>query len=85
MKKIWLVILLCVALGMESRWYYEESIMTVKSEEEGLLYETDSADGGTQEKDYIKWVEFNVTCEAMDKAYEYDLDTYTKEIHLWIF
>lgn len=85
MKKIWLVILLCVALGMGSRWYYEESIMTVKSEEESLLYETDSADGGTQEKDYIKWVEFNVTREAMDKAYEYDLDTYTKEIHLnWV-
>ena len=39
----------------------------------------------TQEAEYIKWVEFNVTCEAMKKAYQYDLDTYGQEIHLnWV-
>ena len=39
----------------------------------------------TQEKDFIKWVEFNVTCEAMSQAYQYDLDTYEKEVHLsWV-
>ncbi len=38
-----------------------------------------------QEKDYIKWVEFNVTCEAMEKAYRYDIDTYEEEVHLnWV-
>ena len=38
-----------------------------------------------EEKDYIKWVEFNVTCEAMKKAYQYDLDSYGKEPHLhWV-
>ncbi len=36
-------------------------------------------------KDYIKWVEFHVTCEAMKKAYQYDLDTYGKDQHLnWV-
>lgn len=36
-------------------------------------------------KDYIKWVEFNVTCDAMKRAYQYDLDTYKKEIHInWV-
>lgn len=36
-------------------------------------------------EDFIQWVEFNVTCEAMQKAYEYDLDTYGQETHLnWI-
>ena len=38
-----------------------------------------------REIDYIKWVEFNVTCEAMRKACQYDIDTYGKEVHLdWI-
>lgn len=37
------------------------------------------------EKDYIKWVEFNVTCQAMKDAYQYDIATYGQEIHLdWI-
>lgn len=37
------------------------------------------------EKDYIRWVEFDVTCEAMNKAYQYDTETYGKEIHLnWV-
>ena len=35
--------------------------------------------------DYIKWVEFNVTSEAMKQAYQYDVDTCTAEIHLdWV-
>ncbi len=39
-----------------------------------------SADGS-----YIKWVDFNVTCEAMSKAYELDVDSYQDEIHTdWI-
>lgn len=38
-----------------------------------------------KEDDYIKWVEFNVSYEALDKAYQYDVDTYGKEPHLdWI-
>lgn len=44
-----------------------------------------AAEDQDTEKDYIKWVEFNVTCEAMQKAYQYDVDTYGKEIHLnWV-
>lgn len=39
-----------------------------------------SADGS-----YIKWVDFNITCEAMKKAYELDVDSYQDEIHTdWI-
>lgn len=35
--------------------------------------------------DYIKWVEFNVTCDAMKRAYQYDLDTYKGDVHLnWV-
>lgn len=39
-----------------------------------------TADGG-----YIKWVEFNVTCEAMASAYDLDVESYEKDVHLnWI-
>lgn len=35
--------------------------------------------------DYIKWVDFNVSYEALCKAYEYDVATYDSDIHLdWI-
>lgn len=34
---------------------------------------------------YIKWVDFNVSYEALCKAYEYDVKTYGEKIHLdWI-
>lgn len=51
------------------------------------LAETQSnqVENDTEKKSYIKWVEFNVTCEAMNKAYQYDIDTYGSEIHLnWV-
>lgn len=41
----------------------------------------------TQEKesDYIKWVDFNVSYEALFVAYELDLETYGQDVHLnWI-
>lgn len=38
-----------------------------------------------EKKDYIKWVEFNVTYEAMNQAYQYDVDTFGEENHLsWV-
>lgn len=34
---------------------------------------------------FIKWVDFNVTCEAMGKAYELDVASYKDEVHVdWI-
>ena len=34
---------------------------------------------------YIKWVDFQVTKEAMQQAFRYDVDTCQSEIHLnWI-
>ncbi|MCI8996765.1 MAG: M23 family metallopeptidase [Lachnospiraceae bacterium] len=39
----------------------------------------------TAEKDYIKWVDFNVTAEALAKSYAYDVDTWEQPVHLcWI-
>ena len=37
------------------------------------------------QKDYIRWVDFNVSCEALKLAYETDLDTYGSDSHVdWI-
>ncbi len=40
---------------------------------------------GGKEKEYIKWVDFAVTSEAMNQAFRYDVDTCQAEIHLnWV-
>jgi len=37
------------------------------------------------EKDYIKWVSFDVSCKALDKAYQYDVKSQSEEVKLnWI-
>lgn len=48
---------------------------------------SDAADGQQKpvEKDYIKWVDFDIPAEALKKAFRCDIDTYLKDIHLnWI-
>lgn len=40
---------------------------------------------GEKKKDYIKWVDFGVTSEAMNQAFRYDVDTCQADIHLnWV-
>lgn len=48
--------------------------------------EVDTENGEeAKEKDYIKWVEFNVTKEALQQAYEYDVGTHETEYPLhWV-
>lgn len=49
--------------------------------EQGFL----RANADTPQEPYIKWVEFDVTYEALNKAYQYDVDTYQGEYHLdWV-
>lgn len=56
----------------------------------GQVSEADKEDGcgekePDQKKDFIKWVDFQVTKEAMQQAFRYDVDTCQSEIHLnWI-
>ncbi len=45
----------------------------------------EDGDGKEEEKDFIKWVDFQVTKEAMQKAFRYDVDTCQAQVHLnWI-
>lgn len=38
-----------------------------------------------EEKKYIKWVDFDITYDALCMAYDWDVSTYQKEVHLdWI-
>lgn len=72
MEKGRLVILVCVFLALGGVWHMARRERTIAPAEHA-------------EENYIKWVEFNVTCEAMKKAYQYDLDTYKKKVHLnWV-
>lgn len=57
--------------GQESRWAMSGRLQR-ESEE-------------TKEKDFIKWVDFNVSLEAMDQAYAYDTATHEEKYPLnWI-
>lgn len=77
MKKGGLTIILCMVLILGGMWRFKS--------ETSQKVESMDVNPGTQEKNYIKWVEFNVTCEAMKKAYQYDLNTYGKKVHLnWV-
>lgn len=74
MKRSRFIIMFCLLLVIGGVWSLCSQGMTT----------TQTENGDTQE-DYIKWVEFNVTQEAMQKAYQYDVDTYGEEIHLnWV-
>ncbi len=57
------------------------------STEAVVIAEAEDDGQGTEgeQKSYIKWVDFNITCEALNRAYQYDIDTYGQEVHLdWI-
>ena len=52
-------------------------------------YERTSPAGVTAEAekdgDYIQWVDFDVTCEALKQAYKWDVESRGREVHLnWI-
>lgn len=71
----------CIMREWKSRWEESawESGGRAWSSEQGEAVEV-TADG-----DYIKWVEFQVSCEALTAAYELDVETYEEPVHLnWI-
>lgn len=68
-----------------SGYFINESAEVLQSRSVRNEEQDEIGEDSTEEKDFIKWVEFDVTCEAMSQAYQYDIDTYTKEVHLnWV-
>lgn len=52
----------------------------IESNSESLEWAKEALSDG-----YIKWVDFDVTYEALCKAYEWDVNTYGKDVHVdWI-
>ncbi|MDE7131695.1 MAG: M23 family metallopeptidase [Lachnospiraceae bacterium] len=78
-----LIALGCVAITKEltGRWQGSESVR----EEAWRTSDAGEAVEVTADGNFIKWVEFNVTCEAMAAAYDLDVESYEKDVHLnWI-
>ena len=71
-----MVLFLYVLLGLVE--INIEDDLRVKEVSSSLIVATDIK----AKKSFIKWVDFKVTYEALQKAYEYDISTYGKEIHL---
>ena len=84
--RIELILLLalgCVAMSRELTGRWEDSAW----QGDGSQWVSDAGEAieVSAEGNYIKWVEFNVTCEAMAAAYDLDVESYEKEVHLdWI-
>ncbi|MCM1538224.1 MAG: M23 family metallopeptidase [bacterium] len=72
-------------LSADGYWYEEAdgAISGALSTDAGWYGEAEETAGG--KKDYITWVDFNVTADAMRCALQYDLDTYGSNCHIdWI-
>jgi len=80
---VYLEMLVCLIIGaiyISGRIEEQKKLQTSR---ETMMYEV-SKEGGTEKK-FIKWVEFDVPYEALQKAYEADRDSYKEEVHLnWI-
>lgn len=97
MKKHTAVLLLCILLAIggfltageeERSFFYGNSVESTRirsTDQEAQDEEDDLTGRQDSDKDYIKWVEFRVTSDAMKQAYQYDQDTYGEEVHLnWV-
>ena len=76
-------------------WYQTRTALSLETNpgqtEESGRRESDEEVGKSEpedekkDKSFIKWVDFHVTCEAMDLAYDYDVQTKDSQVHLdWI-
>lgn len=83
-----IAILLCAVFILFLRYRLINNMLS----EAGTNAGADSLSPGTaievvsgNDGNYIKWVDFNITCDALSKAYNLDVESYDKEIHLnWI-
>lgn len=84
--RIELILLLalgCAAIGRELNDRWNDSVW--QGTGSGWASDMTEAVEVTADGNYIKWVEFNVTCEAMAAAYDLDVESYEEDIHLnWI-
>ena len=75
-KAIIIELLLLAGLGL----------LCVSGKETGMLsLVTDAIETTAENEDVIRWVDFNVSYEALNEAYHFDVTTYGEETHVeWI-
>ena len=79
------VLIILLGVYMEQDSDNSTDILSTSSNEVYRLVSEENNTEKAEKRDYIKWVDFNVTKEAMQDAYDYDIKTYGQEIHLdWI-
>ena len=76
----------CIAGELSGGWgLFTKSTKQISQSGEAQFLTGEQAVEVTADGNFIKWVEFHVTNEAMEAAYNLDVDTYKDGIHLnWI-
>ena len=81
------LLLLCLLLGSLFLFHTDEgaAVMAQARAAAGRLLKNAPEASPSQPGSYIKWVDFNVTCEALNQAFRYDVDTCQSSPHLnWV-
>lgn len=81
-----LIFLVLILLCATASVYLQQSFHN-SNENHTAITRQDSAMEAVADNDnpYIKWVDFNITCEALSTAYELDVESYDKPVRLnWI-
>lgn len=85
MKRILFVNLIILLVSAGISYWAEEKKQLEAAMAENIQKEVRIAEQDEEKKDYIQWVEFNVSKFAMSEAYEYDIGTYGTDQHIsWI-
>lgn len=71
------LLLICVAISV---------LLKQQSKSESISSQSSTIEVvANDDGDFIKWVDFNITCEALSAAYNLDVESYDEPIHLnWI-
>ncbi|WP_442871556.1 M23 family metallopeptidase [Anaerosporobacter sp.] len=71
--------------GEDAESLNEDENLNEHSTDEQSTGTSEDSEKKEEKKDYIKWVEFNVSYDALDQAYQYDVESYDKDVHVnWI-
>lgn len=84
-KKSWLPSAALLLLVISGLLFCQRSSMAVIKHIIQPASPSEAASPKKEGSDFIKWVDFNVTAQAMNQAFRYDVDTLQASVHLnWV-
>ena len=84
-KKSWLPSAALLLLVISGLLFCQRSSMAVIKHIIEPASPSEAASPKKEGSDFIKWVDFNVTAQAMNQAFRYDVDTLQASVHLnWV-